>query len=212
MIDGPRGRAGHVYSEKDWNPVTEAEAAADPINGYRGAKTFAERAAWVFLDEEKPGFTISTICPPTVYGPVAHPLPSLDSINTSNERLRDTIQGKYKNASEITGASIWVDVRDVAAAHILAFENKAAANQRFFITAGFFTNREVIEIIRGSFPELRDRLPPKNVPGDDYPPGGTYGYDNTRSLSVLRLVYRSLRECIVDTVKSLSTTSATGQI
>jgi nucleoside-diphosphate-sugar epimerase len=186
--------------------VTEAEAAADPVNGYRGAKTFAEKAAWKFLEKEKPNFTITSICPPTVFGPVAHPLPSLDGINTSNERLRDNIQGKYKDAKEITGASIWVDVRDVATAHILAFENKAAANQRFFITAGFYTNREVIEVIRDNFPELRDRLPPKDVPGDDYPPMGTYGYDNTKSISVLGLVYRPLRECIVDTVKSFSTT------
>ena len=92
--------------------MTAAEAAANPINGYRGAKTFAERAAWAFVKEEEPIFSISTICPPTVYGPIAHLLPSLDDISTSNERLRDTIQGKYKDASEITGVSIWVDVRD----------------------------------------------------------------------------------------------------
>ena len=100
----------------------------------------------------------------------------------------------------------------MATAHILAFERKEAANQRFFITAGFFTNREVIEIIRSNFPELHDRLPPKDVAGDDYPQGGTYGYDNTMSLSVLGLAYRSLRECVIDTVKSLSSTIATRKI
>jgi nucleoside-diphosphate-sugar epimerase len=203
MIDGPRGRPGYTYTEKDWNPITEDEAIADPIMGYRGAKTFAERAAWDFVQTEKVNFSLAVICPPTVYGPVAYSLSSLEGINTSNERIRDTIQGKYKDAAEISGASIWADVRDVAAAHILAAEKDAAAGQRFFVTAGFFTNREVVEIIRESFPELKEKLPPKDVPGQDYPEGGTYGFDNSRSKEVLGVEYRSLKDSIVDTVKSL---------
>ena len=205
IIDGPRGRAGHTYSEQDWNPITEAEASVEPMFGYRGAKTFAEKAAWDFLKREKPNFSISTICPPTVYGPVLHPLQSLQFINTSNERVRDTILGKYKDAKEISGASIWVDVRDVALAHILAAEKLAASGERFFITAGFYTNREVVEIIRDAFPELHDRLPPKDVPGADYPETGTYRYDDSKSKNLLGLGYRSLQKSIVDTVRSLST-------
>ena len=102
------------------------------------------------------------------------------------------------------GASIWVDVRDVALAHILAAEKLAASGERFFITAGFYTNREVVEIIRDAFSELRDRLPPKDVPGADYSETGTYGYDNSKSKKLLGLEYRSLQESIVDTVRSLS--------
>ena len=116
--------------------------------------------------------------------------------------------GHYKDANEISGASIWVDVRDVALAHILAAEKEAASNERFFVTAGFYTNREVVEIIRDSFPELRDSLPPKDVPGADFPETGVYGYDNSKSMCLLGLKYRSLRESITDTVKSLSTVPA----
>jgi nucleoside-diphosphate-sugar epimerase len=59
---------GHVYSEADWNPVTVEEATRDPSTGYRASKTLAEKAAWKFVEEEKPNFTISTINPPLVSG------------------------------------------------------------------------------------------------------------------------------------------------
>lgn len=48
---------GHNYSEADWNPITLEEAPLNPSNGYRASKTFAEKAAWEFVEKEKPNFT-----------------------------------------------------------------------------------------------------------------------------------------------------------
>lgn len=56
----------HTYTESDWNPITEEESTLNPSNAYRASKTFAERAAWEFLEKEKPNFTISTVNPPLV--------------------------------------------------------------------------------------------------------------------------------------------------
>jgi nucleoside-diphosphate-sugar epimerase len=61
---------GHSYSEDDWNPITVEEAHENPMTGYRASKTFAEKAAWDFVAQEKPNFSISTINPPMVYGPI----------------------------------------------------------------------------------------------------------------------------------------------
>jgi nucleoside-diphosphate-sugar epimerase len=47
----------HKYSEKDWNPVTLEEALQSPAYGYRASKTFAEKAAWDFVEKENPNFT-----------------------------------------------------------------------------------------------------------------------------------------------------------
>ena len=58
-IPGPP--KGHVYTEKDWNPITDEEALENPANGYRASKTFAERAAWDFVQKEKPNFTLATV-------------------------------------------------------------------------------------------------------------------------------------------------------
>ena len=50
-----------TYSEADWNPITEEQALENPANGYRASKTFAERAAWKFVEEEKPNFSLATV-------------------------------------------------------------------------------------------------------------------------------------------------------
>jgi nucleoside-diphosphate-sugar epimerase len=93
----------HTYSEDDWNPITPQQAVENPANGYRASKTFAEKAAWDFLEQEKPNFSIATMCPPLVLGPIVHYLNSLDALNTSNQRVRDIIQGKAKEEIPPTG-------------------------------------------------------------------------------------------------------------
>lgn len=187
-----------VYSEKNWNPVTWEEGL-DSSNTYRASKTFAEKAAWEFVEKEKPNFNIATINPPLVLGPVVHYLSSLDSINTSNGRISSLVRGLDKDTSPPTGTFLWVDVRDVALAHVRAIEVAEAGAQRFFVTAGHYTNKDVVDIIRDAYPELKDRLPEakSDLPQD------VYGYDNSKSIQVLGLKYGSLKEAVVDTVKTL---------
>ncbi len=190
-----------IYSEKHWNPITEQEAIENPANAYRASKTFAERAAWEFVEKEKPNFDIATICPPLVLGPVVHYLNSLDSINTSNERVRNMIQGRTKETGiPPTGVFIWVDVRDVALAHVKALEVPEAGGKRFFVTAGHYSNAEIAEIIKKDFPDLADKLPAE-IKSDK--PADVYDIDNSRSKELLGLKYRSLEGTVDDTVKSL---------
>jgi len=198
----------HTYSEADWNPITLEEAIQNPTNGYRASKTFAEKAAWEFQKSEKPNFTISTVCPPLVLGPIVHYLNSLDALNTSNQRVRNLVTGQCKKEIPDTGTFIWVDVRDLALAHVKAIEVAEAAGKRFFVTAGYFSNKEICEIIRKNFPEYEKELPAKDVKGGDYPEGGIYKYDNSRTINVLGIKFRGLEESIVDTVKSLKSVGA----
>ncbi|QSZ34129.1 hypothetical protein DSL72_005717 [Monilinia vaccinii-corymbosi] len=193
----------HTYSEADWNPITLEDAPKNPINGYRASKTFAEKAAWKFVEEEKPNFTLSTMNPPLVLGPIVHCLNSLDALNTSNQRIRDFLQGRCKDAIPDTGTYIWVDVRDLALAHIKAIEVPEAAGKRFFITEGYFSNQEICQIIRKHFPEYEEELPGKDAKGGGYPEGGIFKFDNSRAVGVLGLKFRGLEESVVDTVKSL---------
>ncbi|KAF2872023.1 NADPH-dependent methylglyoxal reductase-like protein GRE2 [Massariosphaeria phaeospora] len=192
---------GHTYSEEDWNSITLEQAKEDPISGYRASKTFAEKAAWDFLKKERPNFKIATINPPMVFGPIMHNLDSLDNLNTSNQRILWAAQGKFKDEIPATGVYFWVDVRDVAEAHVAAFEKPDAANKRFFTTAGLFSNKEIAQIIRKNFSQYKE-LPSDSTPGGDYPDGGLYSFNNKRSIDVLGLKYRTLEESIVDSVKS----------
>lgn len=98
-----------------------------------------------------------------------------------------------------------------------AFEQASAANKRFFITNGYCSNRQIIEIIRDNFPEYRENLPDTSVSGGKHncpirdllvrrtpEEPETYKLDVRRSVEVLGLKYRSLEECIVDTVRSFA--------
>ena len=170
-----------------------------------------------------------------VYGPIAHSLSSLESLNTSNERIRDIILGKHKESLPPTGTFIWTDVRDLALAHIRAAQRPEAAGKRFLITAGHYSNRQIADIIAEEFPDLREKIAGKDVEGDFDPEGaycllflifcfslfsislvssvvkltaiytGTYSYDNSQTRKILGIEFRSLRQCVVDTVKSLQT-------
>lgn len=209
IVDGNKGTApDYTYSEKDWNPITKEEAPQNAGNGYRASKTFAERAAWDFVEQENPNFSLATMCPPLVLGPIIHSLTGLDALNTSNQRIRNIIQGKCKEELPAGAPYLFVDVRDLARAHVLAMEKPDAANKRFFIVAGHFNSQDIAEIVRKNFKEYQDALPPKDIKSGGYPEEGVYKADNSRAAKVLGLKYISLEKSIVDTVKSLQAAGA----
>ncbi|KAJ0414367.1 NAD(P)-binding protein [Aspergillus carlsbadensis] len=197
----------HTFTAADWNLLTWEEATSNPLNAYRASKVFAEKAAWDFVEDEKPQFSLTALNPTMVYGPIIHHLDDLAGLNASNERIRDIAFGATKTTGlPYTGVFLWVDVRDLADAHVLAIEKPEAAGRRFLVSPGHYTNREIAEVIREEFPELRDGLPTgeEALKGGDYPTAnGWYGYDSSPAEDVLGVRFRGFRECIVDTVKSL---------
>ena len=196
----PNGKpAGYKYSEKDWNPVTTEEAMANPQIGYRASKTFAERAAWEFVEKEKPNFSLATVNPPLVFGPVLHHLSSLSSLNTSNQLVRDMLAGKYADGLETPRIFFWVDVRDLALAHVRAAERPEAGGKRFFLTAGLYSNEEVAKAVEKAEPGAKL---PKDKSGGRRPDNAP-SYDNSRSIEVLGLKYRGLEESVGDLAQSL---------
>lgn len=199
---------GVVFSEADWNDVTLEEISRSPATAYRASKTFAEKAAWDYvasLPEDK-RFELATICPPMVFGPVAPWLADLGHVNTSNARIADLLAGKWRAAGAIpdTGVFIWIDVRDVAAAHIAAMEKEGAGGKRFFTTAGYYSNAEMVDIVRRHFPDLKDVLPEEGTKGGEFPGAeNIYGYDNSRATKELGIDWIPFEKCVVDTVESL---------
>ena len=139
---------GHTYTEEDWNPVTMDQALhGDKSTTYRASKTFAEREAWKFVESHKPNFDLVTLCPPLVYGPIIN-AQKLSSINTSNDKLWKLLSGQVKGI-EPTPVPLWVDVRDLASAHLSAYETQAAGGNRFFIVADkLHSNQDIADVFR----------------------------------------------------------------
>ncbi|KAM3502477.1 hypothetical protein MY10362_004821 [Beauveria mimosiformis] len=199
MTDMSKGLwPGHTYSEKDWNPITAEQALENPDVGYPASKTFAEKAAWDFITDEKPGFTLATILPPFVFGPAVQSLSSLKELNTSNQFIFSFAAGAAKDGIPPTKNPLFVDVRDVAFAHVKAIETAEAGGKRFFVAGGYCSNREIIDVIRTNFPAYKDTLPAPSVSGGELPLE-VYKFDVSRSVDILDIKYRSLQECVKDT-------------
>lgn len=96
----------------------------------------------------------------------------------------------------------WVDVRDVALAHVRALMMPEAGGKRFYVVGGYFSNKRLADVIRDRHPELISKLPSGEGAKDDFPED-VYGFDNSRSREVLGIEYRGLEESVDDTVVSI---------
>lgn len=155
----------------------------------------------------KPPFTLATICNTYTFGPLPRSLDSLDSINTSNKRLLDLVTGGMRDAVQPTAPVFtFVDVRDVALAHVRALTLPEASGKRFYVVGGYFSNPRIVEIVRKRFPALekKGKLPEREKVVDDFPEGH-WRFDNRRSKDVLGLEYTGLEQCVVDAVASILT-------
>jgi dihydroflavonol-4-reductase len=130
------GRAdGRSLNEDDWNRFSTLTN-----NPYYFAKTQAEQTAWRFMEDVQPRFDLVVVNPGQVLGPSHR-----QSVGTSIAVVRDLMTGKIPAIVDLDVA--YVDVRDVADAHILASE-APLAHGRYLTVAGVMTTRQFVETIK----------------------------------------------------------------
>nr|XP_043613916.1 phenylacetaldehyde reductase-like [Erigeron canadensis] len=151
------------------------------------SKTLAEEAAWKFAEEK--GMDIVTINPAMVVGPLLQP-----TLNTSAESIVNLLNGSETYPNSSLG---WVNVKDVAKAHIQAFEIPSA-NGRYCLVESVVHYSELIEILRKLYPSVQ--LPEKCA--DDKPFAPTFQVSKEKSKS-LGIDYIPLEQSIKETVESL---------
>ena len=154
------------------------------------------------METERPHFDLVSINNTYTFGPVQRQLANLEAMNTSNHRIRDMVQGRMKTGLSPTAPVFtWVDVRDVALAHVRSLTIPEAGGKRFYLVAGHFSNKKIADIIREGHPELASALPP--VDSADDLPESVYQFNNSRSKKVLGISYVSLEKSVSDTVDSI---------
>ncbi|KAL2683403.1 hypothetical protein Neosp_007873 [[Neocosmospora] mangrovei] len=205
MVDLTKGFwPGHTYDENDWNDVTYDYAkAADGATAYVASKALAEKAAWNFMKERKPGFELTVLCPPMVFGPPVHAV-SFSALNVTTWDMNRFISGELE---DVPDTSFWgfVDVRDLAQAHLRALEIPEAGNERFFIVGGRYSYQRTADVLRSSprIPETYKSKIPIGQPGQNYPGPNIYEVDNSKSKRILGIEYRPFEECVVDSAVKL---------
>ena len=198
------------FTEKDWNTMSSLDR-----NPYHYSKTLAERAAWDFIMRKRPKFDLIVLNPFMVIGPSLGP-----SLNTTNEMIRDIICGVYPGIIDMNWG--FVDVRDVAKAHILAMETETASG-RYLCSAEIMHMKTLVALLKSSgfdhYP-----LPKINLSGKSgtllmkvlsfTQPwdigvyirtniGRTMRYDNAKIKRELGISFKPAKESIIEAVKDM---------
>jgi len=132
LTDEPE--SDRVLTEADWN--TKSTLTRNP---YYFSKTLAEREAWRYVEKEKPGFDVVVINPFMIIGPALSA-----AVNVSTQMFSDLLAGKYPAIMNLTWG--FVDVRDVALAHLRAIEVKEASG-RYICANTTVGMRSLIELL-----------------------------------------------------------------
>jgi len=202
-------------TEKHWN--TKSSLTRNP---YYFSKVRGERAAWEFMEREKPRFSLIAVNPFLVLGPSLIP-----GLNSSNAVIANILNGKYPGIIDLTWGI--VDVRDVALAHLLALTTPRARG-RYLCAAGVMSMREVVgKLSARGYGERFPKLGKTAKRGLDHALGnvvvklgswfqprgvGSYlrthlgrrpRFDNSKIKSELGLTFRGLEQTLVDTVEDL---------
>jgi len=202
-----------TFSETDWNnqaikEVEEKGRDALVMNKYRASKTLAEKSAWDFVEKNKGsiGFDLVVLNPPYVFGPPIHYVPSADQLNTSQAEFYNTVvKGAKDDKSLGSLGNCWIDVRDLALAHVLAMETAQAGGNRFIVSAGTFKWQDFVDAANSLNPPI---YPPGSLP-KGIPGSGSASpdvvhlidYDTSKAAKILGLTkYLTWEDCARDSL------------
>lgn len=141
------------FTEDDWSSTADRSDSS----AYERSKLIAERAAWDWHAREGAPLELVTVCPGAVLGPV----PGAD-FSASIDIVRKLLDGSVPGLPRFG----WplVDVRDIAALHILAMNAPQAAGRRYLGAGAFLWMRDIADVLRARVPEVARKVPRLGLP------------------------------------------------
>lgn len=200
-----------VWTEDDWNDVSTIESGPYPFS-----KTMAEGAAWDYVESNTPGFDLVVINPTGVIGPSIVP-----RLNQSATLFTSLTNGSVPGIISLDFA--YVDVRDVAKAHVLAMETPSASG-RYLCSAATVSTRHIVELMKEQGFGDRYRLPSISLDNAfgmvitrlvaNFQPKGTrdfirkaigktYHLDTTKIRTELGLEFRDIDQTLIEALEDL---------
>jgi nucleoside-diphosphate-sugar epimerase len=153
-----------TFTSASWLPLTidDARKAQHPYISYCVAKAEAEKAIWSFVSSSRPQFSISVLLPALIFGPPIQALTSLKQLNYSSNVFYSLFNGSA-DVIPPTSFGSYIDVRDLAAAHINSLTTPSVANARFLIGGTPYASLLPVRVLRAlpefSSPAMAARLP-----------------------------------------------------
>jgi len=194
--------------ESHWNDetvalVNEKGREANQVAKYLASKTLAERSAWEFFEKHKAEiqWDLVTLCPPFVYGPVLHEVSTPDALSTTDKDFFDTVIKQTKPKEQLnTYQGGWIDVRDVALAHVLAIEKEDVGGKRFIIASGMFVWQDWFDTVNAlSIPGV---VAPDENAGFGEKVNFRYNLNTARAQKELGIKFRDMATTAKDTIEN----------
>jgi nucleoside-diphosphate-sugar epimerase len=205
-----RPPSGATITEECWNSVTYDQAvqiclaptktpeeqAAQALTIYVASKALQERFAWEFVETNHHPFELTAINPSYVVGPTV--VPGFPAASGTNEAFWNTIISKplpFPLEGIPLGYVGWVDIRDVALAHVRALITPASNGKRFLAVSSQPTDSEIVQLAIKHFPNL-------DVPVKDEKQSkeGWDTMDASALTRVLGIKYITLEQTVIDFV------------
>jgi dihydroflavonol-4-reductase len=145
-------RGTYTFDESRWTNIDHPDAYP-----YVKSKTLAERAARDWVAAEGGGMEFVSVNPGMVLGPV-----DSGDFSASVELISQLLSGAMPMAPNL-GFPI-VDVRDIAALHVLALDTPGLAGERFLGAGQFLTALEIAGVLRARLGEQARKAPKRGMP------------------------------------------------
>ncbi|KAK9735975.1 hypothetical protein RND81_04G242400 [Saponaria officinalis] len=185
VVSSGRTRAPDVVVDETW--FSNPDFCKEKGKWYALSKTLAEETAWKFARENN--MDMVSINPGMVLGPMLQP-----TLNESVAIISKLINGEPTFVNATFG---WVDIKDVALAHILALEVPSAQG-RYCIVESIAHISHIVDVLRQLYPSLA--LPDRCA--NDEPLEPTYQMSKTKAKS-LGIEYTPLEVYLKETVEDL---------
>ncbi|KZT02608.1 NAD(P)-binding protein [Laetiporus sulphureus 93-53] len=191
-----------AFSELDWNDaaineVKEKGRGASQPAKYRASKTLAERAAWEFVEKNKgaTGWDLVVLNPPYVFGPATQEVGAPEALNESMLDWFHSVFKGSRDAKQLSAVgSSWIDVRDLADAHLLALQKEEAGGERIIISEGVFKWQDFVNAAR----KYGAKIPEGDTSYDIKTATHDIMYDTSKAARLLGLKYHSIEQSTKD--------------
>ncbi|HWA01552.1 MAG TPA: aldehyde reductase [Caulobacterales bacterium] len=141
------------FTENDWSVIDGGDMRA-----YAKSKTLAERAAWDYVNGDGAGLELSVVNPVGVLGPVL-----ASDFSTSILIVQKLMDGAMPGCPRFSFGI--VDVRDVAAMHVLCMTRPEAKGERFLAIAGpFMSMLDIAKVLKARMGGAARRVPTRELP------------------------------------------------
>lgn len=183
-------------TNETWLPISQEQARGmnNAYISYCSGKKEGELAIWDFVKTTSPKFTVTVLLPALIFGPPIEPIKGgTKGLHYSSNVVYSLFNGSNTTIPQTSFAS-YIDVRDLADAHVKSLTEPKVANKRLTIGGFPLTYTAMVRAL-AKVPELEGRLPAESGEDKKVTPAVIVADEGN---SALHMKFRTLEETMVD--------------